>query len=112
MVGGDYRQPQSSRSTIATTEDGGKTWRVPDTYAPSPLSGLRSVVTFMPGRPSTLVAVGTNGSDMSSDDGSTWRRFSEVNLNAVAAASESAVWAVGPQGKVVKLSSFGAPPER
>ncbi|MBA3354084.1 MAG: hypothetical protein H0U23_16965 [Blastocatellia bacterium] len=51
----------------------------------------------------TLIAVGTNGTDISHDGGKTWKIIRSENLNSVAAKGKKAVWAVGPKGTVVKL---------
>ena len=49
-----------------------------------------------------MVAVGSNGSDKSSDGGSSWEPMGKENLNAVAAGKDKMVWAVGPAGLVVR----------
>ena len=51
----------------AVTDDGGATWR-----PVNGLSGFRSAVAYMPGG-HAIVAVGPTGTDMSRDDGRTWR---------------------------------------
>lgn len=50
-----------------------------------------------------IIAVGTNGTDLTRDGGKTWKKIGSENLNAVAAKGKKAVWAVGPKGMVVKL---------
>jgi hypothetical protein len=50
-----------------------------------------------------LIAVGTNGSDRSTDQGKSWEKIGSEDLNAVAAKGKKAVWAVGPKGGVYKL---------
>jgi photosystem II stability/assembly factor-like uncharacterized protein len=95
-VGGDYQHPDRTSGTVALTDDGGRTWRRPNTE----LNGYRSGVSFV-GK-EMLVAVGTSGSDISRDGGKNWRMFSKLCLNAVAAFANS-VWGVGPDGRIVKL---------
>jgi photosystem II stability/assembly factor-like uncharacterized protein len=51
----------------------------------------------------TIIAVGTNGTDLSNDGGKTWNKIGNEDLNAVAARGRKAVWAVGPNGMVAKL---------
>ena len=96
IVGGNYEKPDEAKHNLAFTRDGGKTW-----YAGQGLSGYRSAVTYIDSR--TIIAVGTNGTDISYDRGGTWKKIGDENLNAVAAKGKKAVWAVGPNGTVVRL---------
>ena len=98
VVGGNYEKPEAAENTLAYTSNGGSIWA-----SRQGLSGYRSAVTYIDS--STVVAVGTNGSDISTDRGVTWRSAGTENLNAVAAKGKKAVWAVGPNGLVVKLRS-------
>ena len=97
IVGGNYELPDEASGNLAFTSDGGKTW-----MSGTGLSGYRSAVAYIDRR--TLIAVGTNGSDISSDGGTTWTRLGKQNLNAVAARGHSSVWAVGPAGAVYRLA--------
>lgn len=94
--GGNYEKPDDAGNNLAFTRDGGKTW-----YEGEGLTGYRSAVTYIDDR--TIIAVGTNGADISYDRGRTWKKIGSENLNAVAAKGQKAVWAVGPNGMVVKL---------
>lgn len=96
IVGGNYEKPVEGTNAVAFSRDGGKTW-----YEGEGLSGYRSGATYIDDR--TIIAVGTNGTDISSDRGGTWKKIGDENLNAVAAKGRNAVWAVGPKGMVVKL---------
>lgn len=95
-VGGNYEKPDVTVNIFALTRDGGKTF-----YSGSGLTGYRSGVTYVDDR--TLIAVGTNGTDVSNDGGKTWTNAGRENLNSVAAKGKKVVWAVGPKGLVVKL---------
>ena len=97
-VGGNYEKPGEAANNLAFTRDGGKTWT-----AGEGLSGYRSAVAYIDSR--TLIAVGTNGTDISRDRGATWKKIGDENLNAVAAKGRRAVWAVGPAGLVVRLAN-------
>jgi photosystem II stability/assembly factor-like uncharacterized protein len=68
VVGGDYRLEREAVDNMAVTSDGGRTW----TPARG-LSGFRSVVAYIPGRAGALLAAGPQGSDLSDDDGHSWR---------------------------------------
>ncbi len=46
------------------------------------------------------IAVGPNGSDVSLDDGRTWKHFDSGNWNAL-----SLPWVVGPKGQIASLDS-------
>jgi photosystem II stability/assembly factor-like uncharacterized protein len=96
VVGGNYEKPGEVANAVAFTRDGGKTW-----YAGEGVSGYRSGVTYIDDK--ALVAVGTNGTDISNDRGVAWKRIGDENLNAVVAKGKKAVWAVGPKGLVVKM---------
>lgn len=69
-VGGDYQEPSRTAGTAAWTSDGGATW-----HAASALpSGYRSSVGWEQ-KLRVWITVGPNGSDLSQDDGHTWKRF-------------------------------------
>ncbi|NOT46281.1 MAG: hypothetical protein HOP17_00830 [Acidobacteria bacterium] len=98
IVGGNYENPEERNETFAMTRDGGATWQP----GARPL-GYRSGVAYLDRK--TVVAVGTNGSDVSYDRADTWSMVGNENLNAVAANGRNAVWSVGPNGVVVRLDS-------
>jgi photosystem II stability/assembly factor-like uncharacterized protein len=98
IVGGNYEKPEEAQANIAFTKDGGQTWT-----AGKGLSGYRSAVAYIDSR--ILIAVGTNGTDISRDRGATWKKIGSENLNSVAARGKAAVWAVGPAGKVLRMST-------
>ncbi len=98
-VGGDYQKPADRTGTAAFTSDGGQTW----TAATELPSGFRSAVAWDQ-RGKAWIAVGTNGADVSFDDGRTWKRLDgENNWNAL-----SVPWAVGPKGRIGKLTDEAA----
>ncbi len=97
-VGGDYSKPGEAGGNCATTTDGGITW-APCAGAPQ---GYRSAVAYPGGK--LWIAVGTSGSDISRDAGRTWERFDTGAYNAIGAAADGAVWAVGPGGRVARLA--------
>ena len=97
IVGGNYEKPNETANNLALTTDGGKTWR-----AATGLNGYRSGVAFVDRN--TLIAVGSNGSDISRDTGKTWTNLDKENYNSVQAAGKNAIWAVGANGLVSRLS--------
>jgi photosystem II stability/assembly factor-like uncharacterized protein len=99
-VGGDYRKPEEAAGTAAYTSDGGEHWS-----APSKLPhGYRSAVAW-DARDEAWITVGSNGSDISYDDGKTWQWLDSGNWNAL-----SLPWAVGPHGQIGKLGTLPAKP--
>jgi len=98
IVGGNYEKPADTVNNIAFTSDGGKTWT-----AGKGLSGYRSGVAYVDDK--TMIAVGTNGTDISADRGATWKKAGSEDLNAVQAKGRKAVWAVGQKGLVVRWTN-------
>jgi photosystem II stability/assembly factor-like uncharacterized protein len=96
IVGGNYEKPNEAKDNLAFTKDGGEIWKLG-----ADLTGYRSGVTYVDKK--TIIAVGTNGSDITRDGGKTWEVLGKENLNAVQAKGRRSVWAVGPKGLVVKM---------
>lgn len=93
VVGGDYKKPDDANGTAAWSSDGGRHW----TAASKPPHGYRSAVAWY-SEANAWIAVGTNGSDISRDDGKTWERRDDGKWNAI-----SPPFAVGPGGQIGKL---------
>jgi photosystem II stability/assembly factor-like uncharacterized protein len=96
IVGGDYRKPKEAAATVAMTADGGKTW----TLAGQPLP-YRSAVAWAKDR---WVAVGTSGSNVSPDNGATWKQLDRENYNSVAFLETGEGWAAGPKGRIARFA--------
>jgi hypothetical protein len=95
-VGGDYAKPDQSKGTAAYTIDMGRNW-----FAPTkPPHGYRSTVAWYAADQAWICA-GTNGSDVSYDDGKTWQPLDSGKWNAL-----SLPWVVGPEGRIAKLVSL------
>jgi hypothetical protein len=98
-VGGDYSKPDVSSGTAAFSSDGGWTW----TASTTPPHGYRSTVQWS--EPLKLwIAAGTNGSDISRDDGKTWQPLDNGNWNAL-----SLPFIVGPKGRIARLNPKAIP---
>lgn len=93
-VGGDYQKPDETAGTAAWTSDGGLTWHAANRFP----GGYRSAVEW-DAHAGEWIAVGTNGSDSSNDDGRTWRRVDTGNWNAL-----SLPWVAGPKGRIASLN--------
>jgi photosystem II stability/assembly factor-like uncharacterized protein len=100
-VGGDYTKPSESAGTAAWSTDGGQTWSASAT----PPHGFRSAVQWSEAL-KLWITVGTNGSDISSDDGKTWQPLDGGNWNAL-----SLPFVVGPNGRIARMNpaAFPAP---
>jgi len=96
IVGGNYEKPNEINNNLAFTNDGGKTWKLA-----KGLNGYRSGVAYVDKK--TILAVGSSGSDLSTDGGKSWKNLDKENYNAVAAKGKRAIWAVGAGGLVAKL---------
>jgi photosystem II stability/assembly factor-like uncharacterized protein len=95
-VGGDYAQPHSGANTAALTTDGIH-WRL----ALHPPAGYRSTVAWN-ATDGSWIAAGPTGSDISRDNGNTWQPLDHGNWNAI-----SLPFAVGPDGRIARLVSWG-----
>ena len=101
-VGGDYKRPDSDQSNYSITRDGGKTWS--NVVPRQPPSGYRScVAAWRAGKELKLIAVGPNGTDLSTDLGEKWTRISNRGFNSISFSPDgSAGWAVGKQGEIAR----------
>ena len=103
VVGGNYLKPAQTSGNVATTNDGGKTWQLP---TGNPPSGYRSGVAHCKTKTGkALVCVGTNGIDVSSDGGKSWKKVSETGFHAVAfTAGGKQGWATGDKGRIARFN--------
>lgn len=104
-VGGDYTLPDSMMvENSIYTQDGGKTWLNPQT----PLSGYRSCVAYC-GPANTFVAIGTNGIDISKDNGVNWTRIPnfEKGLNSIQFVENRKFgYMIGSKGEIYKITIY------
>jgi photosystem II stability/assembly factor-like uncharacterized protein len=106
IVGGDYRKEAEAIDNVAVTSDGGVTWAlVKETVGVGhALSGFRSVVAYVPGTQMTLVAVGPQGSDISTDDGHTWTPIAGPGFHTLSFSPSGRVaFGAGGRGSLGKL---------
>jgi photosystem II stability/assembly factor-like uncharacterized protein len=97
-VGGDYKNPNSTTQVAAWSHDSGATWHLADSQP----GGYRSAVgSFSYG---DYAAVGTNGTDISHDEGVHWKHTDFLNLNAVSFDGTDG-WAVGPKGMIARFKT-------
>ena len=99
IVGGDYTKEKDAVNNLAVTNDGGITW----TLAKG-LNGFRSVVAYVPGMKTALVAVGPSGADYSVDDGRTWIHLAGPGFDTLSFVRNQPVgWAAGARGSLGRL---------
>lgn len=97
-VGGTYTEPDDTTNNICITDDGGETWKLPD----SKPSGYRSCVAVghFEGK-SQLICVGRNGSDVSEDFGKNWQPLDAEPFYSIAfSANGKTGVAVAGEGKI------------
>lgn len=92
-VGGDYTKPNETAGTASWSADGGEHW----TVAAKPPHGYRSAVEWSDAQKAWITA-GTNGMDISRDDGKTWEPLDDGKWNAL-----SLPFAVGPNGRIARM---------
>jgi hypothetical protein len=101
-VGGDYAKPSESVGTAAYSIDAARHW----TASTIPPHGYRSAVQWFESL-KFWITVGTNGSDISRDDGKTWQPLDNGNWNAL-----SLPFVVGPDGRIAKLNPAALPAQK
>lgn len=99
-VGGNYVKDKDNSNNILLTDDGGKTWKKPET----PVFGYRSGVTYI--TKNTLIATGTSGTDISLDGGANWKHISDLSFNVVQKSKKgSVVVLAGNNGLIYQLEA-------
>jgi photosystem II stability/assembly factor-like uncharacterized protein len=93
-VGGDYSAPNNTSNTVAFKLSHDKPWSA----STIPPHGFRSAVQWSESL-KLWITVGTNGSDISRDDGKTWQPLDDGNWNAL-----SLPFVVGPNGRIARLN--------
>jgi photosystem II stability/assembly factor-like uncharacterized protein len=101
-VGGDYTTPASAIGTAAYSHDVGLTWQ-PATTLPG---GYRSTVAH-DAATKTWITTGPNGTDISTDNGMTWKPLTPAKGDAPDADKNwnalSLPFVVGPKGRIGRL---------
>ena len=96
IVGGNYEKPNELNNNLAFTDESGSNWTLS-----KGLNGYRSGVDYVDKK--TIIAVGSSGSDISTDSGKIWKNLDKESYNAVQAKGKNAIWAVGANGLVSKF---------
>jgi photosystem II stability/assembly factor-like uncharacterized protein len=102
-VGGDYSHPGESRNTAAWLISDSKIW----TASSIPPHGFRSAVAWSE-ELKAWITVGTNGSDISRDDGKTWTPMPDPEVPGGNWNALSLPFVVGPNGRIARLTDAKA----
>ena len=101
-LGGRLGAPEELSDNVAVTADGGRTWTLAGRPA---LAGAVYGGVYVPGAPTpVLVAAGPNGLSLSADEGRSWTDLGTDAYWSVGFASPRAGWAVGPGGRITRIS--------
>jgi photosystem II stability/assembly factor-like uncharacterized protein len=98
-VGGDFLAPTAAVKSAAWSADAGASWRL----ARELPGGYRSGAAWVAHAPSTVLAVGPTGSDVSRDGGRTWTGFDSASYDTVQCTTAGACWASGDAGAAARL---------
>jgi hypothetical protein len=98
-IGGDIANLPSSTHTAARSADGGRTWQEPESFP----AGLRTAAVWGSSLPAAR-AVGPTGSDISVDNGHSWRAIDSNPWNTVSCSQDLTCYAVGNAGLVARLA--------
>jgi photosystem II stability/assembly factor-like uncharacterized protein len=102
LGGGDFTS-SAVITNFARSTDGGQTWTA--SPSPAPIPGAIFGLSYVPGRNKTVVATGPGGTAWSPDEGDSWSTIPDVTgFWAVTFASRDAGWAVGTNGRILKIS--------
>ena len=99
IAGGDYKHPEQEGPNLASTEDGGATWKL----SPIQHQPFFSAVGYMePSRRHGLLAAGSARAAFVNDvQHKEWLTTLNANLNALSVAAPGNAWAVGPKGAIM-----------
>jgi hypothetical protein len=110
-VGGDYKLPDQSQNTAAYLQGFGQHWQP----AQTPPHGYRSAVAYDSSQ-KLWIAVGPNGTDISSDDGKNWSPLKPSNDDPADADKHwnalSLPFVVGPHGRIGRLRTIVSQQEK
>ena len=94
VVGGDYKKPKSKSPNCFTTNDGGKTWKSPQT----PPEGYQSCVIVYKG---IYYSCGPNGIYYSKDNGMNWKTLTKGKFYTMVAHKKK-LFVSADQGRISK----------
>ncbi len=98
-VGGNFLEEDNGKRMTARTSDSGATWS-----RGGNVGGYRSGVDWVPNS-KTAIAVGPNGTDVTTDGGKTWTAIGQTGFHSVQCVGtlSTMCWASGADGTIGKL---------
>ena len=100
-VGGSWEEPDNHNLILSRSKNEGKDWTIISENAPK---GYRSAVDFAPDK-NLAICTGSNGTDISFDEGLTWKSFSKNGFNAIGfTPSGKYAYLAGNNGKISRVS--------
>jgi len=100
-MGGKLADANDLSPNVARTRDAGGSWTAATRTS---FTGAVFGSAYVPRTGATIFAVGPKGLAWSANDGEAWTTLSEQAYWAVGFASSSAGWAVGPGGRITRIS--------
>ena len=101
VAGGNYAKPSENKANIATTTDGGKTWKL---VANGKNPGYISCIQYVPNtQGKEMMAVGISGISFSIDGGNPGKIISDEQFHNIQFVNNNIAWLSGAQ-KIGKLS--------
>ena len=98
VTGGDYQHPEQTGPHIATTDDGGKTWKLAEVMPQK----FMSAATYAGGTNPGIIFVGAANYSLSRDELHTWSSSGPEGFNAVE-SKQGVTYAVGASGKIARF---------
>jgi len=98
IVGGDYLHPEQGSANLATSDDGGATWKA----VPIHLPFFFSAVTYLGADGSRVLAVGSSRAAEFDLPKRAIITSEQLNLNAVSRTNPGQAIAVGPNGQIIR----------
>lgn len=95
VVGGDYKDDKSKQINFAKTVNGGKTWNMMEIES----QGLKESASLIKGK---MVIVGTSGTSISTDSGSSWQTL-DTEFFHVVDCTEKTCFAIGANGNLARM---------
>src|SRR5215813_5525117 len=96
IAGGDYKETEKGGANLATSDDGGKTWKL----VRRSQQKYFSAIVYVGGRYGGVFAGGSTSIGFSTDGSFSWKQFKPAKVNAMGSDHFSSVWTVGPEGSI------------
>jgi hypothetical protein len=103
IAGGDYKHPEQDGPHLASTSDGGLTWKL---FSIAPQTYYSAVAFAHPDSEGTAVLVvgSTRAAHANDITKRSWQKTWDLNLNALSISPTGNAIAVGPQGLIVNFA--------